>query len=117
MMDAVSGGVKAGVAGGVDAASGCVPQDAGDELIDRQVQRALLAAAVVEVGHAQFGCAGVLEQLEEAVRGNGRALGVASQVQHDTPAVVVGAADLDVPVLVPELAQLLAPEIGGQVRR
>lgn len=42
----------------------------------------------------------------EATRaGHGAALGVASQVQHDTAAVGVGRADLDVPVLAVQRAQ------------
>ena len=102
------------MARGVLAGWRCMPEHAGDELIGAQGEGLAGVVTVVEVGHAHgVGLqVRVQVQIEERVRGKGSALGVASQIEHDTAAVGVGRADLDVPVLAPELAHRGVP--GGR---
>eukprot|EP01038_Epipyxis_sp_PR26KG_P018404 gene18403-25935_t len=100
MIPAASGGVKAGVARGVQATRRCVPQDAGDELIRGQGERLELVVTMIQIRHAQ----GVPVQVEAAMRRHRATLGIACQIEQHTAAVVVGRADLDVPVLAVQLA-------------
>jgi len=109
MMRAVGRGVKACVTRGVLAFGWGVPQDAGDEFFGAQGDGFLGVVAVVEVGHGHR----AVVQVQEGVGGHRAALGVTGEIEHDTAAVVVGRADLDVPVLEPKRVQGGAPGVGG----
>ena len=97
MLPCVSAGVKAGVAHGVLALRGSVPEHAGDEFRGGQGQVHALGLGVVEVGEGH----GVVTEVEPAVRAEGAALDVACEVHGHAPAVGIGWVDLDIPVSVP----------------
>ena len=97
MLPEMSGGVKAGVAHGVLAFRGSVPEHAGDEFGGGECEVFALGIGVVEVGEGD----GVAREVQAAVRAEGAALDVACEVDCHAPAVGIGLVDLDIPVSVP----------------
>jgi hypothetical protein len=105
MLLPMSRGVKPGVTGGVNAARGCMPQDAADEVWQWQTQGLWLVGAVVGVWHEHDAIA----QAKGPLVWDGPTLGITCQVQDDAPAMLVGGTDLDVEGLAVELLDLALP--------
>ena len=105
MLPVMGGGVKAGVACGVLAFWGCMPEDAGYEFAGLEREVLALGVAVIEVGECHL----VLGEMQAAIRAEGAALDVAGQVERDTAPVCVGFVDLDIPVGAPLLVEQMLP--------
>lgn len=97
MLFAQRGGVEPGLAHGVLAAWRCVAEHARDELVNVQSEHLVLVIAVVDVGQVHGGAC----EIEGVARAQRAALDVAGEVQRDTAAVLIGLADLYVPVAAP----------------